>query len=124
MKIKEILKFNKLELPINSFYHSLHIYLKKPQVVNRKLSFASNISLFKISSKSENLLKILESCESIENVADILKLHKIQYENESLDVLSNQGHFNEHNCFISIDKITSKSNNSCFQMTLIGKNIL
>ncbi|CAG9808178.1 unnamed protein product [Chironomus riparius] len=120
LEIKDLINFNK-EIQIEAFYHAIQIYLKKPQVVNRKLNTTKNILTARTKEKTENLLKVLSSNE---DEADILKLRDVEHFNTKLEDEFN--HMDEHQeeILFSYDKIIPRNvskHKSCYQLTIFCK---
>ena len=103
------------DLSINYFLRAVYVYLKKPQVVNRKLSCSSNIGFLKVSKWKdefkEKLLKCLQKSESkdLENeVKGLLESWDVDFESKQLDDLTNP-HDLDDSTFISIDRILPRN---------------
>jgi hypothetical protein len=127
-ELREIIELNK-EVSVNSFYQALYIYLKKPQVVNRKLSCSNNIALVRFDKNCdfERVEEIFENAvkskQPLQVLETELKSKAIEHTFETLDALNNI--HDEESCkLISLDRITSKNNISCFQTALIGMCLL
>ena len=123
LNVKELINFNK-EIEIDAFYHAVQIYLKKPQVVNRKLNTAKNILTARTKLKSENLLKLLSS-DDLE-AKEVLKLNNVEYTTTKLDDEFN--HIDEHleETIFSFDKIIPRNVNkhkSCYQLSVFCKSM-
>lgn len=112
------------EIELNFFYQAIRIYLKKTQVVNRKLSCSSNIAFLKLNLLScdknevKNLIENLEN--SHENIEDLLTKLGIKFVESDIDKLNGE----EHGIFISIDRMTPRSLQkfaTCLNFTIIGE---
>lgn len=118
--------------PVNYFYKAVHTYLKKSQVVNRKLSCSSNVVFLKLDLKSSeietktNILKHIgrSSFFNAENILNILLSLSIEFSESDIDELKE---FDEshHGIYLSIDKLIPR-NIQKFQTvtvaTFIGKS--
>ena len=129
--MKEVAAIELGNFPVNYFYRAVYIYLKKSQVVNRKLSCSSNVVFLKLNLKSgENklkadLIKNLEesSCNNPEKVFAIVSSLAVEFNESQLDDLK---HFDESNdgIFLSIDRMVPRNTQkfqTCTIATFIGK---
>ena len=125
------------EIESNFFYQSISIYLKKTQVVNRKLSCSSNVAFVKLNIKTcdlvtcekaikKNLEKDLNSSENVlESVKDTLTGLGIEFTEECLDILKE---FNESDTgiYLSIDRFLPRNLqkfSNCLVATVIGEKL-
>ncbi|KAG5672911.1 hypothetical protein PVAND_002999 [Polypedilum vanderplanki] len=118
---RENIIFSK-ELNKYAFYHAVHIYLKKPQVINRKLSCSNNLAFIEYNEKCEvdNVREIICNTlknESLKNLEKELNNNFIEHKLKNLDALKDINVCKQ----VSIDRITAKNNISCFQITIIDK---
>lgn len=134
--MREIAKVSDLgSFPVNYFFQAINIYLRKPQVVNRKLSCSSNVVFLKLNiSSSEKIFKTKllidnlreSSCNLSENVFNILSSLGIEHcDCQSEDLKS----FNESidGIYLSIDRMVPRSQQkfkNCLVSTLIGEWVL
>ncbi|XP_070503715.1 probable tRNA (uracil-O(2)-)-methyltransferase [Chironomus tepperi] len=121
LKVKDLIHFDK-EVQVDAFYHAVQIYLKKPQVVNRKLNTSKNILTARTKVKSEDLLKILSSAN--ETADDLLILNGIECTTTKLE--DEFSHLDEHQeeTIFSFDKIIPRNiakHKLCFQLTIFCK---
>lgn len=118
---------------VNNFYRAIYIYLKKPQVVNRKLSCSSNIVFLKLNLKSwenkskSDLIKILSesSCDSPERVIDVVSSLAIECTQVNLEELEE---FDESKdgIYLSVDRMLPRNIQkfqTCVLATLIGTKL-
>lgn len=115
------------EIESNFFYQSISIYLKKTQVVNRKLSCSSNVAFVKLNLMTcdgkvikENLEKIPEN--TLDSVKDTLTTLGIEFTEEPLDVLKD--FHGDRGIYLSIDRFLPRNSqkfSNCFVATVIGK---
>lgn len=131
-KIKTI-ELNK-EIEANFFYQAISIYLKKTQVVNRKLSCSLNVAFVKLNREDKainNLKESLEKCLNLNisenilgSVKDTLTKLGIEFTEEVLDDLKD---FNEgdRGIYLSIDRFLPRNLqkfSNCLVATIIGKH--
>lgn len=120
MLVKEIINFNK-EIQLDAFYHAVQIYIKKPQVVNRKLNTATNVLTAKTRENSENLLKLLNSFSD-----ETFELTGLEYTIIKLDDELQHIDANIEEIIFSFDKIIPRNvtkYKSCYQLTIFCKSI-
>lgn len=120
LEVKELISFSR-EIQLDAFYHAVKIYLKKPQVVNRKLNTATNVLTAKTRENSDNLLKIFNSVGD-----DTLELTGIEYTDIKLDDELRHIEENPEETIFSFDKIIPRNitkHKSCFQLTIFCKSL-
>lgn len=114
------------DVSVNNFYRSIHIYLKKTQVVNRKLSCSSNVSYLKLKLPSvENYAKqIFEAISSDDKTTKSALLSLgIEFSGCSLDDLKDYDESQE-GIFLSIDRMVPRNLQkfkTCHIATFIGE---
>lgn len=126
--MKELKKITLKEISANSFYQAISIYLKKTQVVNRKLSCSANVVFLKLNSLScqiqvkSNLIESLKEISTF-NVRNKLEELGIEFVESSLDNLKDFDDSND-GLYLSIDRMIPRSLQkfaTCCIATLIGK---
>lgn len=128
--MKEILTTAELEsFPVNYFYQAIYIYLKKQQVVNRKLSCSSNVVFLKLNlAKCENrnkvnLVKELQSCITPEDVKNVLSSLAIEFNKSELNYLKSLDESHD-GVYMSIDRLVPRNLQkfpTCLVATFIGE---
>lgn len=112
----------------NAFYHALYIYLKKTQVINRKLSCVSNVvclKTFKHFDKNDFIrnLKALENVDS-ESVEKAYKDLGSTFDKSYLEEIKEVDDTSKV-IFISIDRMLPRNvqkYHNCTLLTIIGKH--
>lgn len=122
-KMKTIVETSSEIIP-NFLYRALLILIRKPQVINRKLSCSVNKLFLKINAKKDDFLKkikIEELKKWNENLRNVLIEIEISFEEAQLDELE---HVNEDFLYISLDKCLPRNAGKfkpCYVLTIIGK---
>lgn len=118
------------EFPVNFFFQAISIYLRKGQVVNRKLSCTSNLAFFKLDSTcldeiKTNVIRKLQDVDITQpdDVKRILQDAGIECTESSIDELK---HFDgsEGATFISVDRMIPRNLKifkTCLLASLIGE---
>lgn len=127
---KKILSFDSDLLP-NFFYQAISIYLKKTQVVNRKLSCSTNIVFLKINlllPQDQSKTNLVESFKEKfpENVTQRLDQLGIEFLESELDKLKSFSGADD-GIYLSIDRMTPRNLQkfeTCYILTLIGRGNL
>lgn len=134
--MQEIAKINLAEAyPVNNFYQAIHIYLRKTQVVNRKLSCSANVAFLKlkVSTKQnvniESLARISEESSScdVETIKKTLLLQEVEFEQCDLDDLKSFDDELQEGIYLSIDRMIPRNMqkfSTCIVATLIGEFLL
>lgn len=116
----------------NFFYRALLILIRKPQVINRKLSCSVNKLFIKINKSKDEFLKKIQIDEIKklnENFKSELIKREITFEDQQLDILEHIGDDDEEKdvIFVSLDKCLPRNANkfnSAYVLTIIGKEYL
>ena len=122
--MKTIIEVSREIIP-NFFYRALLILIRKPQVINRKLSCSVNKLFLKINANKDdflNKIKIEELNKCIENLRSVLIEAQLDFEEAQLDDLE---HVNEHLLYISLDKCLPRNAGKfqpCYVLSIIGKS--
>lgn len=132
--MKEVTANQLDNLPVTCFYTAVHIYLKKNQVVNRKLSCSSNVVFLKLNLESRedklktNLIQRLKesSCSLSENVIHAVSALSIEFCVSELDELKD---FDESKdgIYFSVDRMVPRNLQkfqTCILATFIGKRLV
>lgn len=104
------------ENPVNHFYQAISIYLRKTQVVNRKLSCSSNILFIKLASKSPfdeiktNVIRKLQDFP-INQPEDVKKVVQDVGTDTSDVAIDDLKHFDgsENAVYLSVDRMIPRS---------------
>ena len=120
--MKTIIEVSREIIP-NFFYRALLILIRKPQVINRKLSCSVNKLFLKIKGNKDDFLnKIkIEELWNEENLRSVLIEAQLDFEEAQLDDLE---HVNEHLLYISLDKCLPRNAGKfqpCYVLSIIGK---
>jgi hypothetical protein len=121
------------EVTDNFFYQAVSVYLRKTQVVNRKLSCSANVKFWKLKyhGKSETLLeklndKIGKQRKDAAAVEDTLVEEGIEFNESSIDCLTELTR-DDNGVYLSIDTFTPRNKvkfaDHGLQLTIIGKII-
>lgn len=105
----------------NFFYRALLILIRKPQVINRKLSCSVNKLFLKINARKDEFLKKIQIDEINENLKNALIEKEIAFEEAQLDDLE---HVNEDSLYLSLDKCLPRNAGKfkpCYVLSIIGK---
>lgn len=108
----------------NFFYRALLILIRKPQVINRKLSCSVNKLFLKINARKDEFLKKIQIDEIKklnENLKNALIEREIAFEEAQLDDLE---HVNEDSLYLSLDKCLPRNAGKfkpCYVLSIIGK---
>lgn len=113
------------DVPVNNFYQAIYIYLKKTQVVNRKLSCSSNVVYLELKATAcENVNKeIIKTISgNVDSARDALMTNGIEFSEGSLNDL-NEYDESQNGTFMSIDRLLPRNLQkfkSCHIATFIG----
>lgn len=129
-KMKEIASAQ-IDNPKNNFYQAITIYLKKAQVINRKLSCSSIVAFFELRSSLGNEVKtkILEKFDEhfegckVEDAKLILKSFDLEFDEVNIDHLKEIDSKNE-SFFLSVSKMSPRNVlkfETGFQLAMIGE---
>lgn len=107
------------------FYQALSIYLRKQQVINRKLSCSTNVLFAKLKSKSGDIFGIIEilkklQCFDSKSLGEVAEYFE-EIDLQQLSKLNNVDGF----IYISIDRLTPKNVTKfqpCLVATIIGNS--
>lgn len=100
--------------PVNYFFQAIYIYLKKSQVVNRKLSCSSNVVFLKLNllkceiKIKNNLVKELQSCTCPDDVNNVLSSLAIEFKESELNELKELDESHD-GVFLSIDRMAPRN---------------
>lgn len=100
--------------PVNFFYKAIYIYLKKSQVVNRKLSCSANVVFLKLNCvKCDNefkfkLVKKLQSCITSDDVNKALSTLNVEFIESVLSELKELDASHDV-MFLSIDRMIPRN---------------
>lgn len=114
------------EIIPNFFYRALLILIRKPQVINRKLSCSANKLFLKINASKDEFLRKIEISELKnfnENLKNALIEKELTFEEAQLDDLD---HINEDLLYLSLDKYLPRNAGKfkpCYVLSIIGKYI-
>lgn len=113
------------DVPVNNFYQAIHIYLKKTQVVNRKLSCSSNVVYLELKATCENVNKeIIKTISGdVDSARNALKSRGIEFFEGSLNDLSGYDE-SQNGTFMSIDRLLPRNLQKfkpCHIVTFIGE---
>lgn len=114
--MKEVSTSTELDdFPVNYFYQAIYIYLKKSQVVNRKLSCSSNVVFHKLNlPKCENkdklsrLVNELQSCVCPDEVNNALSSLAIEFKDCDFNELKELDESHD-GVYLSIDRMTPRN---------------
>lgn len=112
------------DVPVNNFYQAIHIYLKKTQVVNRKLSCSSNVVYLKVTACENVNKEIIKTISGdVDSARNALKSHGIEFSEGSLNDL-NEYDESQDGTFMSIDRLLPRNLQKfkpCHIVTFIGE---
>lgn len=117
------------DFPVGFFHQALHIYLTKQQVVNRKLSCASNVLFVKLSSinveKKKFVIEKLQetACNLPETAKSIVTSLEIEFSEQTVNELKEFDELQD-GTYLSIDRMVPRNVQKfkpCVVATFIGK---
>lgn len=108
-------------LTTDSFHHAVLIFLRKPQVVNRKLSTAKNLLTARLKCEISRFVDILRNLHEIgSELQDVLKNKEVEWRDVKLDEELTHGEdYQSKELLISLDKIIPRNGkfSSSYQLT-------
>lgn len=118
-KMKTLTSVSVNDINKKSFFRALSILIRKPQVINRKLSCSVNKLFLKINIEKQDFLQKFKNID--ENLKDVLKAENICYQELTLD--DDLEHVGEGSIYVSLDKHLPRFPNkyhAAYVLTIIG----